>query len=99
MVLDASFLGLVQHPRGKRIISSLDEIIKPELDLTIHLGKIGGFLEPFSQAQTQSNPTAPNAAPLGDDAKTNEQQNSVARRNARDNTAVVKIYQIEDLEL
>ncbi|KAF8314740.1 hypothetical protein DL93DRAFT_986057 [Clavulina sp. PMI_390] len=89
VMLDASFLDLVQHPKGKKIISSFEELIKPELDLTVVLGGLRGLLEPFSRIQKPISKTENETTP----------EESVAKKHARDTNAVVKIYQVEELEL
>jgi hypothetical protein len=93
--MDTFFLSLMQHPEGRDLITSLERIIKPELELTFHLGNMSALLEPFTKTQLPQG----SGDITGDESANPKAQESVARRNARDNSAVVKIYQVEELEL
>lgn len=93
--MDALFLPLMQHPEGKDLITHLGRILKPEVELTFHLGSMSALLEPFTKRQLPQD-----SGDVEGDKNTNPKaQESVARRNARDNTAIVKVYQVEELEL
>lgn len=93
--MDTSFLSLMQHPEGRNLIARLEGIIKPELELTFHLGNMNALLEPFAST---GSPRRSGDTPGGENTSPRPQE-SVARRNAKDNAAAVKIYQVEELEL
>jgi len=94
-VMDTSFLSLMQHHGGRNLIARLEGIVKPELELTFHLGNMNALLEPFAST---GSPRGPGDTP-GGKTTSSKPQESVARRNAKDNAAAVKIYQVEELEL
>lgn len=63
------------------------------------MGDLSGMLEPFSRRELRRKKEGGRREKEGRDRVSEKEKESVAMRGRRDDTAIVKVYQVEELEL